>query len=190
MIKPVFVPNFERKIMSLFKAPVGLNQGAIVDVDPNDTTAVSASGGVGFGTLYAGSLKLFTSAVVPAVASAQVFSRPLGITVVTVNTTGPTLIERLLELASSYTTIAEGMNAALYLPSPGDIIATSEYVGNLTGDSSLTGYINNASTGNFNAACEVYQGRFRLAQAGNFCSARYLGNTTASGAVLGVFQIQ
>jgi len=95
-----------------------------------------------------------------------------------------------LGLSSSFMTIAEGLTAAIYMPTPGDIFATSEYVGNLAGDSSLTGYINNASTGNMLAACEVFQGRFRLAQAGNFCRARYLGNTTANSAVLGLFQIQ
>lgn len=190
MFKPVFVPNVERKIMSLYKASIAINAGAIIDVDPTDTTNITATGGVGFGTLYAGSLKLFTSAVVPAIASAQVFSRPLGICIPTVNTTGPLLIERLLELASSYMTIASGMNAAIYLPSPGDIIATSEYVGNLGGGDHGTGWIDNTLVGNMNAACEVFQGRFRLAQAGNFVAARYLGNTTANNAVLSVFQLQ
>lgn len=179
--------------MSLYKANIALNSGAIVDVDTTDTTAISASGGVGFGTLYAGSLALYTSPAYTAATDPSgfvwPFPRELGICIPTVNTTGPLLIERLLDLASSYMTIAEGMNAAIYLPAPGDIIATTEYVGYLAGDGAATGKIDNTLTTNLGKPCEVYQGRFRLSQNGNVTRARYLGNTTANSAVVGIFQI-
>jgi hypothetical protein len=187
MFKPVFVPVIERKIMSLYKSSIAINAGALVDIDTTDTTAINASG-LGFGTLYAGSLKLATPPALAAIAAAQVYNRELGVAIPTVNSTGPLLIERMLQLASSYMTIAQGLNVAVYLPTPGDIIATTEYVGFLGGGDHGTGWIDITSTGNLGAACEVFTGRFRLAQAGNPCRARYLGNTSANGSVLAMFQ--
>ena len=190
MIKPVSVANFERKIQSLYKANIAMSAGSVVDIDTTDTTAIDAAG-VGYGPLFAGSVKLFTSAALPnspIETATQVYQRPLGIAVPSVNTTGPILIERLLDLASSYMTIAEGANLAIYSPVPGDIIATDQYVGAGGGSDHGTGWIDITSTGNLALGCEVYQGRFRLAQAGNYIYARYMGNTTANNVVLAMFQ--
>src|SRR5579872_2697706 len=188
MLKPFFVPNFERKIFSGFKASIALNAGGLVDVDPADTTAIA--GQVGYTCMINGSLKLATPAALPANnAATQVYTRELGFAVANVNATGPLLIERILELASSYLTIPEGLQLAVLIPAPGDIIATSEYVGFLGGTDHGTGWIDVTSTGNYNAACEVYQGRYRLAQGGNPVRARYLGNTQSNGVQIGLFQV-
>lgn len=187
MFKPLFVPNFERKVMSLYKAPVALNAGALVDIDTTDVSAIASL--VGYTTLIAGSLKLATPVALQVnTTGIQTWQRELGVCIPTVNTTGPLLIERILRLASSYMTIPTGLNAAVYLPSPGDMIATSEYVGFLGGGDHGTGWIDTTSNGNLGTPCEVFSGRFRKAQAGNPVRARYMGNTTANGTNIGIFQ--
>lgn len=180
MFIPFKVPSFHEKVLSIYKAAVQCSAGSLVDIDTSDTTAITAS--VGFTALTAGSIKLAT------INSTSAFPRELGMSIPTVNLTGPTLEEKILELASSYMTIPVGTAAAIYTPTPGDIVATDQFVGNLAGDTGATGIINPATAGNLGAACEVFQGRFRLIQTGNPVRARFLGNTTGNGVAVALFQ--
>jgi len=187
MFKPFFAPGAERRILSIYTATIPMNAGALVDLDTSNTVAVT--GNVGFTAQTAGQLLLATAAVVPTVASVQLYSRFLGFAIPTVNATGPDVFARMLRLGNTYMTIPQGANCAVYLPTPGDLIATTEFVGYLAGDSAATGKIDTTNTANLGKAVEAYQGRFRLCQAGNFACGRYLGNTTANGAAVGIFQI-
>jgi len=180
MFKPLQVPNFERKINSMYKAGLTLNSGAAVDFDSTDTSAITGS--YGYSALSAGSVKLATINNVSAV------QREFGYALTDVTPTGPSVIERILRLATSYLKIPQGMNLAVYLPAPGDVFATSEFVGNLVGDNSLTGYINVNSSASQFGACEVFQGRLRLVQGANPVRAQFLGQTTANGATLAMFR--
>jgi hypothetical protein len=197
MFSPYKVSAFQEKVVSLYVAQTTLNAGALVDLDATDTSAIS--GQVGFTTMVAGSVKLAT--VTPqsnggyygtgtgtnALVAAN-FGREMGVVIPNVNTTGPTLEERLLALASSYMTVAVGNACAVFVPSGGDIIATTEFVGYLSGDSAATGYINPAANGSLGAPCGIFQGRFRLVQTTDQVRARFLGNTNLNGAVVGLFQ--
>jgi len=170
MFKPVLVPNFGDKLNSMYVAGITLNGGALVDIDPADTSAIAAA--YGYGSLKAGSLKLAT------INSSSAVQRELGVAIIDVTPTGPTVLSRILRLASQYLQIPQGLNCAVYQPAPGDVFATSEYVGNVAGDSSLTGYIDITNTANFGAACEVFQGRIRLVQGSNPVRYQFLGKTT------------
>lgn len=180
MFKPVKVDHFTRKINSMYVAPIVLNQGAFVDIDPSDTTAIGSS--YGYSALRAGSLMLAT------INSGSAVARELGIAVVNVTPSGPSVIQRMLGLSTAYMDIPVGLNCPVFVPEPGDIFATSEYVGNYASDSSLTGYIDITQTANYAAACEVYQGRLRLKQTGNPVRYEFLGKTTASGATVALFR--
>lgn len=198
----MFIPfkingEFVEKILSLYVASIALSAGSLVDIDTTDTTAITAS--VGFTAMKAGSVKLATvtpasnGGYAPSGAAANSivaanFGKELGMAIPTVNATGPTLEERILELASSYMTIPEGFACAVFKPAPGDIVATDQYVGNLAGDSAATGKIDTTVTGNLGAPCGIYQGRFRLVQTTDAVRARYLGNTTANGASVAMFE--
>jgi hypothetical protein len=182
MFSPFKVANFQEKIVSLYKAAAPLNAGALVDIDPTDASAISGS--VGFNTLTGGTVKLATVAT----ASATSYGRILGVAIPTVSLTGPTLQERILELASSYMTVPVGAAVAVFEPAPGDIIATTEYVGYLAGDSSATGFLDTTNAANMAKPVAAFGGRFRLVQGGDAVIARYVGNTTVNGALVGLFQ--
>lgn len=176
MFKPVFVPNFERKILSAYITPQSnVNGGAVVDIDTSDTVAVSGS--YAYDTLRAGTIKLAT------INNTSTVPRELGFALVDATQTGPTLIQRILRLATAYLSIPWGANCAVYVPTPGDIFATSEFVGNLEGDGGATGKIDLTDTSKFGDPCEVYQGRLRLQQTGNPARYQYLGHTTSGGSV-------
>lgn len=181
MFAPFKVPNFEQKILSLYKAGITLNAGALVDIDTTDNGAVGATASVAFTLLSGGSVKLAT------ILTADEFPRELGMAIPAVNLTGPSLEERLLQLASSIMTIPVGFALAVFQPTPGDIVATDQFVGNLAGDSAATGKIDTTSTANYGKGCSVFQGRFRLKQSGEETRARYLGNTTTNGVATSLF---
>lgn len=180
MFKPLQVPNFERKINSMYKAGITLNSGACVDLDASDTSAITGS--YGYSSLSAGSVKLATIVV------ASPVQREFGYALTDVTPTGPSVLERILRLASSYLKIQQGLNLAVYIPTPGDVFATSEFVGNLAGDNALTGYINLADTTKLFAACECFNGRLRLVQGSNPVRAQYLGTTTQNGNLVAMFR--
>jgi len=179
---PKHVPYFDRKILSIYTSAIQLNQGAFVDIDVTDTTLISGS--LGQSALSGGGVVLATCAT----QSASVFGRELGISVMQVTANGPSIIERILELSNSYMTLPEGVGIPIYIPSAGDIIATDQFVGASTSDSSTTGYLNPASQGNLGAPVGIYQGKLRLAQSGDAVRARYMGQTTISGVAAGMFQ--
>jgi hypothetical protein len=180
MFKPVLVPNFEHKLNSMYVAGIQLNGGALVDIDPADTSAIS--GAYGFSALKGGSVKLAT------INASSAVPKELGVALVDVTPTGPSILQRILRLATAYLQIPQGLNLAVYLPAPGDIFATTEYVGNLPGDSSQTGYIDVTNTSNMCAACEVFQGRIRLVQSGNPVRYEFVGKTTTGGATVAMFR--
>lgn len=180
MFKPVMVPNFEHKLNSMYVAGITLNGGALVDFDSTDTSAISGS--YGYSALRAGAVKLAT------INSSSPVPKEFGIALVDVTPTGPTIIQRILRLATAYLQIPQGLNLAVFVPCPGDIFATTEFVGNLPGDSSLTGYIDVTNASNLFAACEVYQGRIRLVQSGNPVRYQFLGKTTTGGATVAMFR--
>lgn len=198
----MFIPfkingEFVDKILSLYVAGTTMNAGTVVDLDTTDVTAIGAS--VGFTAMKAGTVKAATitpqsnggyygSGAAANTLVAANFGKEMGMAIPTVNATGPTLQERILELASSYMTIPTGYAVAVFKPSAGDIVATDQFVGNLTGDAGATGLINTATNGNLGAPCGVYQGRFRLVQTTDAVRARFLGNTTANGAAVGLFE--
>lgn len=182
MFAPTYAPNFERRINSSYLSPSSvLTAGQYVEIDSADTGAIPSS--VGFSTLKAGTVKAFTSPVVPAVAAQQTYYKGLGFAIASVNATGPVIIEKILELASSYMTIPEGLNLAVYSPQPHDIIATDQYV------TSGTGLLDTTNTANFLVPVEVFGGQFRIAQTGNTIIGRYVGNTTVNGVQCGLFEI-
>lgn len=180
MFKPIMVPNFEHKLNSMYIAGITCNGGALVDFDTTDTAAITGS--YGTTALRAGSIKLAT------INSSSTVQREFGIALVDVTPTGPSILQRILRLATAYLQIPQGLNLAVYVPAPGDIFATTEYVGNLPGDSSLTGYINVASGSNLGAACEVFQGRIRLVQSSNPVRYQFLGQTSTGGATVAMFR--
>lgn len=179
---PKHVPNWDRKILSVYTSAIPLNQGAFVDIDNTDTTLTA--GTLGQSALSAGGVVLATCAT----QSVSVFGRELGIAVMGVTATGPSIVERILELSTSYMTLPEGVGIPIYIPCPGDIIATDQFVGATTADSAVTGYLNPATQGNLGAPVGVYQGKMRLAQSGDAVRGRYLGQTTISGVLAGMFQ--
>jgi hypothetical protein len=184
MFKPLSVPNFERKINSMYKAGITMNGGAAVDIDVTDTSAITGS--YGYSALSAGSVKLAT----PATVSATQSGRELGYALVDVTPTGPSVIERILRLATSYLKIPMGLNVAVYIPTPGDIFATTEFVGNLAGDSALTGYINVNLPTALGITCEIFNGRLRAYQASTSpARAQFLGQTTSNGSTLAMFRV-
>ena len=185
MFSPFKVPGFYDKILSIYISTTPLNAGAIVDVDPNNTIAFGANASVGYNSLIAGGLTLATLAP----ADSTHFGRELGIAIPSVNLTGPTLQERLLELASSYMTVPVGAACSVMVTSPGDIIATTEFVGYLPADSGATGALDITDATNKYAELGVFQGRFRKAQGGDAVRARYLGNTTVNGTLVPFVQM-
>lgn len=197
MFAPFKVSDFHGKVISTYKGAAPMSAGALVDIDPSDTSGITGS--IGFDSLTAGSVTLATIAPASnggyaptgadtnAVAAAN-FGRELGVAIPTMNATGPTLQERILELASSYMTVPVGAALAVFVPAGGDIIATDQFVGNLAGDNALPGYLNLTNTANFLAPCGIYQGRFRLVQTSDAVRARYVGTTTVNGALVGLFQ--
>lgn len=180
MFKPHRVTdNFESRVESTFRAPIAMNAGSMVDVDPSDTTNISGS--QGFTSLLGGSLKL---------ASVATGKRELGVTMVNVIDGGrPLWPDRILGLTAHYMTVPTGLNVPVYKTVKGDVIGTSEFVGNLAGDSALSGYLDTTNVANELADCGIYQGRFRLAQAGDEKRARYFGNTTQGGVAVALFEI-
>lgn len=186
MFSPFKVSDFHGKIISIYRSTSPLNAGGLVDIDPTDASAIQGS--VGFNSLVAGSIKLAT--IVPASNTGTVaFGRELGIAIPNVNLTGPTLQERILELASSYMTVPVGAACAVLVPSPGDIVATTEFVGyNLQTDTNLTGFIDITSTANMGIPVGINNGRFRKVQSTDAVRARYIGNTTVNGSLVGLFQ--
>lgn len=176
MFKPVKVPNFEHKLNSMYIAGITLNGGALVDIDTTDAAAINGS--YGYGALRAGSLKLAT------INSTSAVPKEFGVALVDATPGGPSLIERILRLATSYLKIPQGLNMAVFTPSPGDVFATSEFVGNLSTDTGATGLIDLTNTANVGAALEVFQGRLRLVQAGNPVRFQLLGKTTTGGATV------
>lgn len=185
MFKPLQVPNFERKINSMYKAGITLNGGSAVDLDITDTSAITGS--YGYSALSAGSVKLATP--VTAGTGANASGRELGYALVDVTATGPSVLSRILRLATSYLQIPQGLNLAVYIPTPGDVFATTEFVGNLVGDSSLTGYINVNLTTNLGLSCEIFNGRLRIAQGSSPYRAQFLGQTTSNGNTLAMFRV-
>ena len=182
MFAPHYVPNFDRKVNGQYISNISLSAGALVDVDPTDTTAIAGS--VGYSALYAGSVKLATVAV----ASTTSFGREFGVALPTVTTSGPSLIERILNMSTSYMNIPQGSPLAVYKPTPGDIIATDQFIGAVAGDSSLTGYLDVTNTANLLTPMGIYQGRFRKAQSGDAIRARFMGVTTTNGYATGMFE--
>jgi hypothetical protein len=187
MFSPYKVASWQEKVVSTYISTVDLNAGALVDLDPTDTSASAANASVGYTTLRAGSLKLATVAP-QANTAGGVFGRELGIAIPNVNATGPTLTERLLVLANNYMTVARGAAVAVLVPAPGDIIATTEFVGYLGGGDHGTGFIDVTASNTPGAVCGVFNGRFRLVQAADAVRARYIGNTTLNGYLVGLFQ--
>jgi hypothetical protein len=199
MFSPFKVADFQQKILSIYTSNVPLNAGGLVDIDPTNTSAVGAGVSVGYTLLTAGSLKLATitpssnggyaptGTATNALLTAN-FGRELGVAIPNVSISGPTLTERILELASSYMTVPAGAAVAVLKPCGGDIIATTEYVGYLPTDTGATGLIDITNTANYCAPCGIYQGRFRLVQTTDAVRARYLGNTTVNGALVGLFE--
>ena len=187
MFSPFKVADFQSKIVSLYKAGAPMNAGALVDVDTNDTTAVGSNASVGFDVLTMGTLKLAT--ILAASAASQIPGRELGVLIPSVSATGPSLVERILELASSYMTIPVGAAAAVLKHAPGDVIATTEFVGYLPGDSSKTGFLDITATANFNKAVGINNGRYYLSQSTDAVRARYVGNTQVNGTVVGLFEV-
>lgn len=180
MFKPVKVPNFEHKLNSMYVAGILINGGAFVDIDTTDTAAITGS--YGYSSLRAGSVKLAT------INSSSAIPKELGIALVDVTATGPSVLQRILRLATAYMQIPEGLNLAVYTPVTGDIFATTEFVGNLSGDSAATGKIDVTNAANFGAGCEVYQGRLRLVQSTNPVRYQFIGQTTSNGATLAMFR--
>lgn len=191
MFSPFKVSAFQEKILSLYTAGVPLNAGALVDLDPTVTVAVGSNASVGFDVLTMGSLKLATVLAANAAGSAasNVFGKELGLSIPAVNATGPTLVERILELASSYMTIPVGAACAVLKVAPGDIVATTEFVGYLPTDSSVTGNLSITTAANLGCAMGVAAGRYRIAQSGDAVRARYVGNTQVNGTVVGLFEV-
>lgn len=179
---PKHVPNFDRKILSIYTSAIPINQGAFVDIDVTDTSLIA--GTLGQSALSGGNVVLATVAT----ASSSVWGRELGISVMAVTATGPSIVERILELSNSYMTLPEGVGIPIYIPASGDIVATDQFVGAVSGDSSTTGYLNPALQANLGAPCGIYQGKLRLAQSGDAFRARYMGQTTISGVLAGMFQ--
>jgi hypothetical protein len=184
MFSPYKVANWLDKIVSLYIANVPLNSGALVDLDASDTVNFGSSASLGFNNLRAGSVKLAT--VAPA--DTTHFGREFGISIPGVTSNAPDLAERILYLASSLLTVPVGASVGVLIPAPGDIIASTEFVGYLPGDSGATGQIDPTSSSNPYAPVGVFQGRFRLAQSGDAIRGRYLGNTNLNGSTVGLFQ--
>lgn len=165
--------DWRERIVSIFTAGQEMLSGTFVDINSADTIAVGANAAVGFTTLRAGS-------VVPAsITTSNVFPRELGIAIPSVTEDGPDFETRVLQLAASYMTIPVGYAVAVFKPSPGDIIATDQYVGALSTDNGATGLLDITNAANYGAALGVFQGRLRLKQGSDVLRARYIGNTTA-----------
>lgn len=183
MFKPMFATNrLKGRVVSLYKSSIALNSGALVDIDLTDTSAVNKS--IGYEILVAGSLKLATI-----VAAAT--QNELGISIATVNAAGVPILERLLGIGTNFMTLPFGLNVPVYQPVPGDIIATSEFVGNdPIGDVGTTGFIDITTTGNYGADVGIFAGKFRLKQVGDAVRAQFLHKTTANGVTLAVFKFR
>jgi hypothetical protein len=181
MFKPVKVPNFAEKLNSMYIASTLLNGGAFVDIDVNDTVAVT--GAYGSSALRGGSLALAT------INASSAVPKEFGIALVDATSTGPSTLQRILRLATAYLQIPQGLNMAVYTPTPGDVFATSEYVGNLAADNGATGWIDITDTTKFGKECEVFQGRLRIRQSTNPVRYQYLGKTsTGVGATIAMFR--
>ena len=183
MFKPLFVTErLNGRVCSLYKSSIALNSGGLVDIDFTDTSDFGKS--LGQEVLLAGSLKLAT------VASTD--SNEFGISLANCVPGGVPLVERLLGVATNFFALPTGLNVPVYQPLAGDIIATTEYVGNLAGDVGATGLIDPTQVGNYGAACGIISGRFRLKQAGDKQRAILLGMTTlaSNGPTLAIFKYE
>jgi hypothetical protein len=172
------VETFVEQTLSLYIATATMSSGTVVDLDTTDTTGITNQ--VGFTTMYAGAVKPAT--IAPASNTAPNFGREFGIAIPTVNLTGPSLQERILQLASSVMVIPVGYTLAIFRPKPGDIIVTTSFVGaNPATDSSATGYLDVTNVANSGAPLGIFQGKFRKVQSTDEVRARYLFNTQLSG---------
>lgn len=182
MFKPHRITDgWKSRVESTYRAGLPINAGALVDIDTADTSGQTSS--QGFGSLIAGSLKLATIAT-----AAQ--ANELGICVVNVVPGGLPLEDRVLGLTQNYMMVPEGLNAPIYKLLKGDVVGTTEFVGNLAGDSSLPGYLDTTNTANFNASCGIFNGRFRIQQGSEKFRARFVGTSTQGGALVALFEIQ
>jgi hypothetical protein len=165
--------DWRERIVSLFTAGQPLLSGTLVDINLSDTVAVGTNASVGFTTMRAGSV------IAASITSSSLFPRELGIAIPSVTEDGPSFEERVLQLAASYMTIPVGYAIAVFKPSPGDIIASDQYVGALSSDNGAAGILDITNAANYGAACGVFNGRFRLKTGSDTLRARYIGNTTA-----------
>jgi hypothetical protein len=172
--------DFLKKITSLYVSSGDLNAGSLVDLDLTDT--VSVSGSVGFTTMRAGSV------IAATVTNTNAFPRELGLVIPDVQGSGIPFEERILGMAESYMTIPVGYAVAIFKPSGGDVIASDQFVGNLAGDTGAPGFLDVTNPVNYGKAVGVFQGRFRLVQAGDVVRARYVGNTTVGGVNAPMFE--
>lgn len=162
--------EFLKRIVSLCISSANMSAGTLVDLDSTDTSAITGS--VGFSTLRLGTVKPAT------ITTTSVFPREFGMAIPDVSGTGIAFEDRVLGMAQSYMTIPVGMPVAVFKPSAGDIIATDQYVGALAGDTGATGLLDITLTANYGKPLAVFQGRFRIAQAGDVTRARFIGTTT------------
>lgn len=170
--------DFIKKIVSSYISNANLYAGTAVDLDPTDPVAVGANASLGFTTMRGGSV------IAATIATTNLFPREFGLCIPDVNGTGIPFEERILGMAESFMTIPVGYSVAIFKPAGGDVIATDQYVGSLTGDTGAPGFLDITAQANYLKPLGIFQGRFRIAQAGDVVRARYLGNTSVGGALL------
>lgn len=177
MFSPYKASNWLDRVLSVYISNVPLNSGALVDIDTSDPIGISATAKVGFNGLRAGSLKLATVAA----ADTTHFGKELGLSVPGVTIGAPTLSDFILQQANVLLTVPAGSAVGVLKLIPGDLIATTEYVGFLPGDSGATGALDITDNTKCGAPLGIFQGRFRLAQSGDAIRARFLFNTDLNG---------
>lgn len=181
MFAPYKVANFETKVSSLYLSAIPLIRGTVVDIDTTDTIAIVDV--VGFSTNRLGSLKAATIA-----ASATGYNKPLGVLIQDVKVTGASFQERVLGSAANLYTVPVGSSPAVFCPATHDKVSSDQYVGALPGDTGAVGIIDTTNVANLGIGVGVFQGRFRIAQAGDAVIARYVGNSSVNGNATAIFE--